>query len=369
MSRIFVQCSGHHRPRCSRKRKNFGALWQPAHIKCHRQSSLLLAPRSAFQTQFFTMPRRTVFSSPSGSSPGPKQHVGSSGSTSSNQHPPGSASIFGIAIKLENPRLADPAKPRSITYDVTYWMGEGLMPLTACLRYFNKDDTEVPDHGVFTLMAMIAHPTEDAELCANASYTDYDLIGDIVWMIHTPDADARKCPLMTVNGPAHDISRKDDGPASFKIRATQFVQQLRDSNPGHLSVIVQIPDAGRFKNAKKPLPPNEGSNASVVGQLTSVERAAPTMVAVNFCLSIENVTYFPRSHSSIPVHQPSTPENRKRKWTFEDPFTTPLNPAKRRAMGTGSTPSTTRTSSASSSADDNSGSDGGSLPSIGHGAS
>lgn len=78
------------------------------------------------------MPRRTVFTAPSPSrtaagSPA-KQHAGASGSAT-----PGSAAIFGIAV-LENPRLADQSKPRSITYDASFWMGEGLMPLMACFR-------------------------------------------------------------------------------------------------------------------------------------------------------------------------------------------------------------------------------------------
>ncbi|EIW59196.1 uncharacterized protein TRAVEDRAFT_64370 [Trametes versicolor FP-101664 SS1] len=292
------------------------------------------------------MPRRTVFVSPSTSrttSGSPvKPHAGSAGS------PPGSVSIFGIAV-LENPRLADPAKPRSITYDASFWMGDGLMPLTACFRYFNKENAEVPDHGAFVLMAMVAQPTEDAELCTNARHTDYDLIGDIVWMTYAPDADARKCPVMMVNGPAREISGRDDNPASFKITANQFVQQLKDANPGHISAVVEIPDNGRFKAGKKPLPPNEGSNAAVVGQLTAVERAAPAMVAESFHLSMENVAYFPRSHSSLPVHQPSTPENSKRKWAFEDPLTTPLNPSKKRAISTDSQSSTSPSSPSSSS--------------------
>ncbi|KAH9857116.1 hypothetical protein C2E23DRAFT_720686 [Lenzites betulinus] len=280
------------------------------------------------------MPRRTTFASPSArtSSGSPSKQKGAVGTLSNFQHPPGSASLFGIAV-LDSPRLADPSKPRTITYDASFWMGDGSMPLMACFRYFNRDNAEIPDNGTFALMATVAQPTEDAELCTDGKYTDYDLIGDILWMAYVPDADARRRPVMTVNGPAREINREDASAASFKITANQFVQQLKDANPGQLSVIIEIPDSGRFKNGRKPLPPNEGSNAAVIGQLTSVERTAPTMAAVMFCLSMENVTYFPRSHTSLPVHHPSTPDSNssKRKWAFEDPLTTPLNPAKRRA--------------------------------------
>lgn len=122
-------------------------------------------------------------------------------------------------------------------------------------------------------------------------------------MSYAPEADARKCPVMIINGPAREISGRDNNPATFTITATQFVQQLREANPGRVHTSIEIPDSGRFKNGKKPLPPNEGSNAAVVGHLTSVERSAPTMVAERFNLSMENVAYFPRSHSSLPVHR------------------------------------------------------------------
>ncbi|KAI0658856.1 hypothetical protein C8Q70DRAFT_1114275 [Cubamyces menziesii] len=244
------------------------------------------------------------------------------------QHPPGSAAIFGIAV-LENPRLTDMNKPRTITFDATFWLGVDLMPLTACFRYFNKDNLEIPEQGTFAVMATVAQPAEDAELGAAVLYTDYDLIGDIIWMVGTPDANAHQLPVMIINGPTHDINRTA---ATFKVNAAQYVQQLKDSNPGRLEVDVQIPDSGRFKNGKKPLPPTEGSNAAVTGVLSSVHRASGTMAAERFEVTLENVAYFPRSHTSLPIHNPATPPSgSKRKLAFQDVPSTPLNPGKRRA--------------------------------------
>lgn len=118
-------------------------------------------------------------------------------------------------------------------------------------------------------------------------------------MVHTPGADAHQQPMLIANGPTHNIQRDQ---ATFDVQATQFVQQLREANPGSVAVQVEIPDTGRFKNSKKPLPSTEGSNAAVIGRLTGIERSPRVMAAEAFRITLENVAYFPRSHVSLPVH-------------------------------------------------------------------
>ncbi|KAH9852236.1 hypothetical protein C2E23DRAFT_826465 [Lenzites betulinus] len=296
------------------------------------------------------MARKTVFSpSISSSQSAVKTALSPARSAGpSAQHPPGSACIFGMAV-LENPRLADPSKVRSITFDASFWMGEESMPLTACFRYFNKDNMEIPENGTFAIMATVAQPNEAADLCTMAPYTDYDLIGDILWMVHTPGADAHQQPMLIANGPSRNIQREQ---ATFEMQATQFVQQLREANPGSVAIHVEIPDTGRFKNGKKPLPSTDGSNAAVIGRLTSIERAPRVMAAEVFCITLENVAYLPRSHISLPVHNPTTPPaGTRRKFNFQDVPDTPPPPAKKRALiGNDGRPSASASNCSSSTA-------------------
>ncbi|OSC96139.1 hypothetical protein PYCCODRAFT_1482032 [Trametes coccinea BRFM310] len=274
------------------------------------------------------MPRRTAFPSPEPASPSPSKTAGSVPGAAHNSS--GSASIVGTAV-LENARLSDSAKPRTITFDASFWTGEATMPLTACFRYFNRDNIEIPEQGTFALLAMVAQPTKDADLSSTAAHTDYDLIGDIIWMVHVPGANAHQYPVMIVNGPVRETEREA---ATFKVSAMQFVQQLRDSNPGVTNIHVTIPDTGRFKNGKKPLPPSDGFNAAVVGTLAAIDRDPETMAGQMFRLTLENVTYLPRLNSSLPVHTPATPQKgSKRKMVFQDTQeSNPGNPGKRRAV-------------------------------------
>ncbi len=53
--------------------------------------------------------------------------------SASDRIPQGTASILGVAI-LENPRLPDPQKKRSIMVDATFWIGTEEAPLSACFR-------------------------------------------------------------------------------------------------------------------------------------------------------------------------------------------------------------------------------------------
>ncbi|OJT14231.1 ATP-dependent DNA helicase PIF1 [Trametes pubescens] len=128
--------------------------------------------------------------------------------------------------------------------------------------YFNKDNLEIPENGTFAVMATVAQPNEVADLCTMAPYTDYNLIGYIIW-------------------------------------ATQFVQQPREANPGSVAIQVEIPDTGHFKNSKNPLPSTEGLNATVIGRLTGIEHSPRVVAAEVFRITLKNVAYFPRSHVSL----------------------------------------------------------------------
>ncbi len=116
-------------------------------------------------------------------------------------------------------------------------------------------------------------------------------------------AGAKTNPVVVVSGATNDIDRTA---ATFKLCAAQYVQQL--GSAGKLPVSVTIPDTGRYKKTK-PLPFNEGSNATVIGHLMHVERApdAPSRdvsddddlaappPAEYLGLQLENVVYFPRN--------------------------------------------------------------------------
>ncbi|KAI0718185.1 hypothetical protein C8T65DRAFT_570848 [Cerioporus squamosus] len=211
--------------------------------------------------------------------------------------PQGAACLLGVAI-LENPRLPDPQKQRSIMVDATFWIGTEEAPLSACFRLYNHPDynlnfSDPTMREKFVVFAMVSKSHEKAEIFSEGSWEDYDLIGDIIWITSARSADAQQRPLMVLSGQTGNIDKKA---STFEIVASQYVQQLRQS--GAVPASITVPDVPRFKN-KKPLPVTDGTNAMVIGFLNSVSRLS-TMAAEFFRLRLESVVFYPRAHNIPP---------------------------------------------------------------------
>ncbi|RPD64612.1 hypothetical protein L226DRAFT_518746 [Lentinus tigrinus ALCF2SS1-7] len=218
---------------------------------------------------------------------------------------PGSASIFGIGM-LFNGNTEAPDKPRMLYFDANFWGGSSTTsPVSARLRFYNGDNVSFAlyseDPQPYMLFATVAQSQEGVDTCSGGSWIEYDLIGDIHWIVPIPGHHGQVLPMMIVGGPASEIDTKA---ATFVISANQYTQMLRSI--GNVRAKVQISESPRYRNGK-PLPFSEGSNASVAGTLAYVSRSAiPGAEDANelkadlFHLNLMNVVYFPRSNAWKP---------------------------------------------------------------------
>ncbi|OSC97188.1 hypothetical protein PYCCODRAFT_1471996 [Trametes coccinea BRFM310] len=295
-------------------------------------SSILSSPPSSIRSlsESPSTPARSIHIKPQ-SPPSPSSAVNAQVSRTSQL--PGAALIVGAAI-LRSPRVPDPTKPRTLAFDAQFWLGDDHIPATACLRYFNSSLLSFDENrNVCVILATVAQSSSKANTFNGMTWMDYNLLGDIAWLLPCPTADPRIHPMMIVSGPVSAIDRTA---LQFKLSATQYVQHL--SSLGDINVSVTIPDSGRYRNSK-PLPFSEGANATVVGHLQDVTRtsdgtSADTVIPEAFQLTLENVVYFPRSTNyKTPLNSQANPtSSSKRAWRFTfDPDGTSPDKGKKRA--------------------------------------
>ncbi|KAM5540250.1 hypothetical protein V8D89_006069 [Ganoderma adspersum] len=171
------------------------------------------------------------------------------------------------------------------------------------VKFYNEHNLSFglePD--AYIIFAMVAQTTASADLCGQPASTwkDYDLVGDIIWLLPASSSDPMMAPMMVISGPASEINWEA---GSFRLSANQYVQQL--GGIGNIPLYIALSNSPCYKNAK-PLPSSDGTNSTVISQLHAIKRTDVDFTPEHFSLHLERVTFFPRSNNYFPS-TPSTP--------------------------------------------------------------
>ncbi|KAJ7094145.1 hypothetical protein C8R44DRAFT_749658 [Mycena epipterygia] len=215
-------------------------------------------------------------------------------------------------LALENPRIGDPVgKPKTVTVDTQIYLDGSTPALVGCLRWYNKDDFKFPESeiGGFQLWIQLAYlgPASEIDMCHRA--------------------------IVHVLGMASHTSTDD---ATFEVHAEQWISAL--GGPGVAPFKFLIPDNGRYKGKKKPVP-SENSRVLVTGRIMDVEchresDGAAGAVA-QFFADMETVVFLGSNQKGTgtpahkaPVKTEGTPAQLK--FSFTKPHQTPTPSANRK---------------------------------------
>ncbi|KAJ7183819.1 hypothetical protein C8R46DRAFT_821585, partial [Mycena filopes] len=200
--------------------------------------------------------------------------------------PPMSLVTFNCLAVLENPRVPDEAKQRSVVVDAQVFLNGSLPGLVACLRWYNEKGFEFPETiGTYSLWVQVASMTDAVEHFSDMQTRDYHFAGDILEVM-SPSSLCQyyaQSSLQLIHlGPATQINpyhrtivhlcgmvaNPDEHDGTFEINAQQYITALKA--PGAIRFKVLIPNNPRYTNKKKPVPA-VNSRALVTGRVVDVQ--------------------------------------------------------------------------------------------------
>ncbi|KAJ3715110.1 hypothetical protein C8R42DRAFT_681697 [Lentinula raphanica] len=260
----------------------------------------------------------------------------------------GCATLSGIAV-LENVRTDI---GQTLLFDAHFYFYDdpsSTNALLALLRYYNIDnytfDPEVPFKCFVQVnVARMEAFCNENYLSIGMELKDYVLVGDIVQLIPAESSDPKFRPFLTVCGIVtsynrdaeekkievapvvftHVLGSKQNQNASLANSASAQHQLPSPSFP----VSYIIPQTSRWKAERVPKV-SIGTYVCLEGFLHMVHRDSSGMVE-RFDAELDKITYLGRPYvpaSSrklpVPVNTPSTPANKKLKFSYSDSVPSP----------------------------------------------
>ncbi|KAJ7181968.1 hypothetical protein C8R46DRAFT_1210434 [Mycena filopes] len=176
---------------------------------------------------------------------------------------------FNCLAVLENPRVPDEAKQRSVVVDAQVFLNGSLPGLVACLRWYNEKGFEFPETiGTYSLWVQVASMTDAVEHFSDMQTRDYHFAGDILELIHLGPATQINPYHRTIVHLCGMVANPDEHDGTFEINAQQYITALKA--PGAIRFKVLIPNNPRYTNKKKPVPA-VNSRALVTGRVVDVQ--------------------------------------------------------------------------------------------------
>ncbi|KAI0091062.1 hypothetical protein BDY19DRAFT_679904 [Irpex rosettiformis] len=206
-----------------------------------------------------------------------------------------SVTIAAIAV-LESPR-SPPDKPKSYIFDGQLWL-DSERPLVAGFRYFNTNNDTFGEAPICCMI--VANIARYSEKLFPALYSlldkgDYDIIGDIVYLIPLPDGtDPRHAPYVHVAGTVEH----SNGSECF-INSSAHLIGIETSENLSFPVTGYFPDSPRYKHGKKPVP-RERTITAFGGWLTGTTGRSEHMAPETFRAQVESVAFLGHSAQVVP---------------------------------------------------------------------
>ncbi|KAF9060389.1 hypothetical protein BDP27DRAFT_1370594 [Rhodocollybia butyracea] len=218
-----------------------------------------------------------------------------------------SAQLTGLSL-LGNGQIIE---GKSLLFDANFYISEGET-LFGAFRYFNNEDRQFRDKGLFEIRALVAKMPEGGIKVGEEQLEDseYDLIGDVTWLHEVASPNPKQRPYIDVIGIAQNVITKE---ATFDMNPQQYTYVLSDRrNDSILPLRAIIPDSPRYKvdkrgKSNKPVP-KQSSPLAASGYLTRVipKEGDKEQHPERFCMSVESVTFLGQSTAPDPLPDSST---------------------------------------------------------------
>ncbi|KIK62742.1 hypothetical protein GYMLUDRAFT_58014 [Collybiopsis luxurians FD-317 M1] len=212
--------------------------------------------------------------------------------------------LTGLAI-LGNGQVIE---GKSLLFVANFFVASGES-IVAALCYFNLDDQQFPAMGKYELHADVVKMPERVAINEDIILedTEYNLLGDIVWLHAVDIEDPKQCPYIDVIGKAENVVKQD---AEFDINPEQYSRLL--GGCGTLPIHAIIPNSPKYKAKKdgsstKPIP-KQNLAVAASGFITWVISKAdnPDECPNQFCLSVDSVTFLGHSSTSRALPESTT---------------------------------------------------------------
>ncbi|KAJ7682989.1 hypothetical protein B0H17DRAFT_1205412 [Mycena rosella] len=197
-----------------------------------------------------------------------------------------------IAV-LENPRIGNADKPRTVTLDAQIYLGGSLPSLTISAFKLWIQASRMND--------AVAHHSD-----ALAS-KDYHFAGDILDLVYLGPADELDVCHRAIVHALGTVDHPNTNDSTFEVHAEQYIAALK--GPGPIYFKVLIPDIPRYKN-KKPVP-NLNSRVMVTGFIMDVQFLLDDQgnsgVVSHFIVDMNSVQFLglvPKAVSDTPGQKP-----------------------------------------------------------------
>ncbi|KAF5372642.1 hypothetical protein D9758_005289 [Tetrapyrgos nigripes] len=199
--------------------------------------------------------------------------------------------LTGLAV-LANEHVI---KGKTLLFDANFYVSSGETIVTA-LQYFNGDDHKFDPVAKYELRAHVACMPERIQMSDEIFLedTEYDLVGDIIWLHCVNVNDPKQRPYLDVISVAQNVVWGD---AEFDLTAEEYINPIGKASLPVCAVIPDLPK--KDSSSSKPIP-NKNSSIEVSGSLTCVIPHENDLEehAEQFFIAVDSAAFLQRSSGS-----------------------------------------------------------------------